>query len=81
MTYIPPTPAQVRAFLRANNLTGSRAAELAGLNSGSMTRKYTGGAKPHRVSYATWFTWHAKMILPPELLEKIEAAMMADTLD
>lgn len=31
MTYTPPTPEQIRAFLRLHGLSGRRAAELAGL--------------------------------------------------
>lgn len=73
--YIPPTPEQVREFLRTHNLTGSAAAELAGLNSSAAVRKYTGGAQPHRVSYAVWFAWHAKMILAPSQIAEIEEAM------
>lgn len=73
MTYTPPTPAQVREFLRAHNLTGSVAAELAGLNDSSAIRKYTGGQKPHRMSYAIWFTLHAKILLPPSQVAMIEA--------
>lgn len=75
MTYTPPTPDQVRDFLRAHNLTGSAAADLAGLNSSAAIRKYTGGAQPHKVSYAVWFTLHAKMMLAPSQIEEIEAAM------
>ena len=78
MTYIPPTPDQVRDFLRANDLTGSVAAELGGISGGQMVRKYTGGAHPHKVSYALWFTWHAKMLLQPETIERIEAAMRGE---
>lgn len=73
--YTPPTPDQVREFLRAHSLTGSRAAALAGLSGSNKVRAYTGGANPHAVSYAIWFTWHAKTILPPETIAKIEAAM------
>lgn len=73
--YIAPTPEQVREFLRAHNLTGSAAAELAGLNSSAAVRKYTGGAQPHRMSYAVWFTLHTKMVLTKKQIDEIEAAM------
>lgn len=73
--YTPPTPDQVREFLRAHNLTGSAAASLAGLSSSAAIRKYTGGAQPHRMSYAVWFTLHAKMLLPPSAIAEIEARM------
>lgn len=73
--YVPPTPDQVREFLRAHGLTGSAAADLAGLNSSAAIRKYTGGAQPHRMSYAVWFTLHAKVLLAPSQIEEIDAAM------
>lgn len=75
MTYTPPTPAQVREFLRRHNLTGSVAADMAGLNDSSAIRKYTGGSKPHSMGYATWFTLHAKAVLTPSELARVECAM------
>lgn len=75
MTYIQPTPDQVRKFLGANKLTGSVAAVLAGLSDAAQIRKYTGGQKPHRMSYAIWFTLHAKTMLQPSQIAAIEAAM------
>lgn len=79
MTYTHPTPAQVREFLRRHHLTGSAAADLAGLAGGQQVRKYTGGEKPHRVSYAIWFTWHAKTVLTPDQIDNIETAMREST--
>jgi hypothetical protein len=73
--YTPPTPAQVREFLLRHNLTGSVAAEMAGLNGSSAVRKYTGGSKPHSMGYATWFTLHAKAVLTPSELARIEDEM------
>lgn len=73
--YTPPTPDQVREFLRAHGLTGSRAAALAGLSGSNKVRAYTGGERPAVVSYAVWFTLHAKLMLPPETVAEIEAAM------
>ena len=79
MTYTPPTPAAVRAFLKAHGLTGAQAAEQAYLSGGQTVRKYTGGRDPHRVPGAVWFTWHAKHILTPEAIARIEAAMTASS--
>jgi hypothetical protein len=73
--YIPPTAAQVRDFLRRYNLTGSVAADMAGLNDSSAIRKYTGGSNPHRMGYATWFTLHVKSVLTPSELARVEDAM------
>lgn len=73
--YTPPTPDQVRAFLRAHNLSGAQAAALAGLSGSNKIRAYTGGEQPARMGYATWFTLHAKMMLPLETVAAIEAAM------
>lgn len=70
--YTPPTPAQVREFLRTHNLTGSQAAELAGLNDSSAIRKYTGGKTPTRMSYAVWFTLHAKTSLSEADIDRID---------
>lgn len=79
--YTPPTAEQVREFLRRHNLSGAQAAELAGLSGSNKVRAYTGGDKPARMGYATWFTLHAKLVLPPELLARIEAEMQADAGD
>jgi len=73
-----PTPAQVRAYFKAQGLTGAEAARRGYLSGGQAVRKYTGGAKPHRVSGAVWFCWHAHALLPPETIAMIEAAMAAD---
>lgn len=73
--YVAPTPEQIRAFLKAHGLTGSVAADLAGLSNAAQVRKYTGGAAPRRMSYAIWFTLHAKTLLPPSVLAEIEATM------
>jgi hypothetical protein len=75
----PPTPAAIRAVLRRHGLTGSQAARAAYLSGGQSVRKYTGGAAPHTMSGAVWFALHAHVMLPPETVAEIEAAMAADT--
>lgn len=63
---------------RRTDLTGSAAAELAGLSGGNVFRKYTGGSNPHRMSEAVWFTMHARSMLPDHQLKEINAAMDID---
>lgn len=75
MKFIPPTPEQVRAFLARHELSGSRAAELAGLHGGQSIRKYTGGQEPRQMSYPVWFTLHAKAVLTEDEIARVEAAM------
>lgn len=70
-----PSVAQIRAFVAENGLTGGRAAELAYLSGGQAFRKYTGGAKPHRMSGAIWFTLVAKTMLPESTIAEIERRM------
>lgn len=55
-SYDPPTPAEVRAMLRALELTGTDAAALVGLSDGRQIRKYTGGTDPRRMAFATLYT-------------------------
>ncbi len=73
-----PTPAAIRAFLRRHKLSGSQAARMAYLSGGQAIRKYTGGANPHKISGAVWFALHAHLLLSPEIIAAIEAAMAAD---
>jgi len=75
--YTPPSPASVRAFLKAHGLTGAAAARRGYLSGGQAVRKYTGGQQPHRVPGAVWFAWHAHQLLDAETLARIEAAMAA----
>lgn len=77
MTYLPPTSAAVRRFLKAHGLTGSQAARQAYLSGGPAVRKYTNPNRPHRVSGAVWFAWHAHLLLDDETIAHIEAAMAA----
>lgn len=77
MIYRPPTPAAVRAFFQAHGLTGAQAARQAYLSGGPAVRKYLSPSRPHRVSGAVWFAWHAHQILDPATLARIEAAMAA----
>ena len=73
-----PTPAAMRAYLQRLGLTAEQAARRAYLSGGQVVRKYTGGAKPHRVSGAVWFALHAHEILDPETIARIERAMDRD---
>lgn len=75
MPYLTPSPAAVRAFLKAHRLTGAQAAHQAYLSGGQAVRKYTGGSAPHRVPGAVWFAWHAHQMLDADTIARIEAAM------
>lgn len=75
---VTPTPAHVRAYLKRTGLTGAAAARRGYLSGGQSVRKYTGGAKPHQISGAIWFAWHAHELLDAETIARIEAAMVAD---
>jgi len=79
MPYLPPSPAAVRAFLKAHELTGAEAARIGYLSGGQAVRKYTGGQQPHRMSGAVWFAWHAHQLLDADTIARIEAAMAAST--
>ena len=73
-----PSPATIRAYLHQHGLTGAVAARRGYLSGGQAVRKYTGGAKPHRISGAVWFAWHAHQLLDAETIARIEAAMAED---
>lgn len=73
-----PTAERVRSYLRRHGITGAEAARRGYLSGGQAVRKYTGGAKPHRISGAVWFAWHAHQMLDAETIARIEAAMAAD---
>jgi hypothetical protein len=75
---IAPNPAQVRAYLTREGLTGAEAARRGYLSGGQAVRKYTGGARPHKISGAVWFAWHAHQMLDAETIARIEAAMTDD---
>ena len=81
MPYIPPSSQAIRAFLKRNGLTGSQAARQGYLSGGQAVRKYTAPTKPHRMSGAVWFAWHAHQMLDDATLARIEAAMVADAED
>lgn len=70
-----PTPAQVRAFLRLHGLTGSQAAELAGLAGANKIRAMTGGSNPALMSYAIQFALAAHVVLDEDALARVEQAM------
>jgi len=56
--YRPPSPEEVRAFLKRHGLTGAQAGAIAGIG-GRQVRKYTGSDAD--VPYAVWFTWWMKL--------------------
>jgi len=49
--YTPPTPDEIRGFLKANNLTGAGAARLLKINSRTV-RRWTGGDA--EMPYSAW---------------------------
>jgi hypothetical protein len=67
-SFTPPTRAQIEAFLEKRRLTRELALEMAGLPP-------QGGPGKGRMSYAVWFTLHAKTMLPLETLDRIDAEM------
>jgi hypothetical protein len=73
-----PSTDAVRAYLKARGITGAEAARRGYLSGGQAVRKYTGGARPHQVSNAVWFAWHAHELLDAETVARIEAAMEVD---
>jgi hypothetical protein len=75
---ITPTPAAIRAFLKANGLTGATAARQGYLSGGQAVRKYTAQNQPHRLSGAVWFAWHAHQMLDEATIARIEVAMVDD---
>lgn len=75
MSYTPPTPAQIRAFLRRHGLTGSQAAELAGLSGANKIRAMTGGSNPAPMSYAIQFALAAHVVLDEAVLARVKQAM------
>jgi len=81
MPTLIPTPDLIRAYLAREGLTGAEAARRGYLSGGQAVRKYTGGARPHRLSGAVWFAWHAHQCLDAETIARIEAAMAADATD
>lgn len=71
----PPTPAAIRAFLKAHGLTGAEAAKIGFLPGGQAVRKYTAPTNPHRMPGAVWFSWHAHRLLDGNALASIYQAM------
>jgi len=81
----PETPAQfapssgaVHAFLQRHDITGSQAARMMYLSGSRQVRKYTGGERPRQMDGARWFALHAHVILTPDQIGLIEAAMSDD---
>lgn len=80
----PETPAQyapsasaVREFLKTHEITGGDAARMMYLSGSRQVRKYTGGESPRQMDGARWFCLHAHVILSPDQIRVIEAAMEA----
>ena len=49
--YVSPTPGEIKRVLASNGLSGSKAADLLGVNSRTI-RKWTGGEQ--RMPYSAW---------------------------
>lgn len=79
----PPLPSAqgVRAFLKRHGITGSEAARMMYLSDSRQVRKYTGGESPRQIDGARWFALHAHVMLTPEQLAEIHAAMNANARD
>ena len=73
-----PSTMAVHSFLQKNDITGSQAARMTYLSDGRQVRKYTGGSKPRQMNGARWFALHAHVMLSPDQIDGIEAAMEAD---
>lgn len=73
-----PTAQAVHAYLRRHGLTGSQAARMMYLADSRQVRKYTGGQSPRQMDSARWFALHAHVMLTPEQIAEIEAAMETD---
>ncbi len=76
----PETPSAeaVHAFLQKHGITGSQAARMLYLSDSRQVRKYTGGANPRQMDGARWFALHAHVLLSPDQIAEIEAAMESD---
>lgn len=72
-----PAASAVREFLKTNEITGGEAARMMYLSGSRQVRKYTGGENPRQMDGARWFCLHAHVILSPEQIRVIEAAMKA----
>jgi hypothetical protein len=75
-----PTAQSVRAFLKRHGITGAKAARMMYLSDSRQVRKYTGGASPRQLDGARWFALHAHVMLTPEQLAEIHAAMDANAM-
>ena len=73
-----PTVRALRAYLQRHGITGSAAARMMYLSDSRQVRKYTGGESPRQLDGARWFALHAHVMLTPEQLAEIHAAMAAD---
>lgn len=76
-TRYAPSDRAVRAFLQSHQITGGNAARMMYLSGSRQVRKYTGGDKPRQMDGARWFCLHAHVILSPDQIREIEAAMEA----
>lgn len=77
---LPETPSAeaVHAFLQKHDITGAQAARMMYLSGSRQVRKYTGGESPRQMDGARWFALHAHVILSPDQIAEIEAAMAED---
>ena len=73
-----PSAKAVHEFLQSNDITGNQAARMMYLSGSRQVRKYTGGENPRQMDGARWFCLHAHVLLSPDQIAKIEAAMVAD---
>lgn len=75
--YTPPSPQALRELRENLGLTQAEMAAYAALSCGQQWRKYTGGARPHKMSY--WMLYHlaARAVLSPEQHAAVLAEMQA----
>lgn len=73
-----PSAAAVHAYLRKHGITGTQAARMMYLTDARQVRKYTGGEVPRQMDLSRWFCLHAHVLLEPEQIAAIEAAMHDD---
>lgn len=73
--YTPPTTEDLQRLKDALGLTGEQMAALASVVSGAQWRKYTGGAQPRALNLHMLFFIAARLVLPPEDLQRIAIKM------
>lgn len=69
--YEPPAAEDLQRLKDELGYTGTQMADLAGLASNSVWRKYTGGANPRGISPHILFYIAAQLTLPPEILDQV----------